>query len=146
MVVKLIVWCLTTIIDVATFVVFRGAASLIICALKLLSAPGIALGGLLDNLRSIFSTIGEYVFALLWDFISSVISGFFEFVTGTVTGSFELMLDAITELMQLSKEGLEELFSLIPEIFEGLSEIIGKLVVSVLDNCQDALGSIFEKS
>ncbi|KAJ4814812.1 hypothetical protein LUZ62_027378 [Rhynchospora pubera] len=145
MIVKLIVWCLTSLIDLATFVVFRGGATLIICMFQLLRAPGIALGGLLDNLRSIFSAIGEYVFELIWDILSSIISGFFEFVNDVITGFFDHIFNAALEMMQLSKEGLEELFNLITEIFGGLSEIFSKLVVSILDNFQEAISSILEK-
>jgi phage-related protein len=126
-------------------VVFRGTATLIIALLKLLSTPGNAAGGLIDNLRSIFSAIGEFVFDLIWDIISSVISGFFEFVGNAITGFGDLMMEAVMELLKLSKEGSEELFGLVQEIFGGLSEIISKLVVSILDNCQEAIGSIFQK-
>jgi hypothetical protein len=144
MIIKLIVFCVTSLIDLATFVVFRGVATLFIGLLKLLSIPGNAAGGLIDNLRSIVSAIGEFVFDLILDIISSFTSGFFKFVGNAITGFGELMLEAAMELLKLSKEGSEELFGLIQELFRALSEIISKLVVSILDNCQEALGSIFQ--
>lgn len=124
MILKLIMWFLRSLTQVATLLVL-----LITPTLQLVFTPGIVIGGLLDFIASTFSTIGEYVVRIIFYIVASVISAFFKFLSTIVRGFFGLIFSAIMGMMHLPKGRIVDLSGLIPGSFGGLSENGNKLVL-----------------
>lgn len=131
MIVKLLMWILTSLTQVTTLFVLRGTTIMLITpTLQLARTPGIVISGLLNLIASTFSTIGKYLVRLIFFIIASIISGIFKFVTTVVMGIFGLMFGTIMRMMMhLPMQGVEDLSNLTPGSLGVLSENGDKLVV-----------------
>lgn len=124
MILKLILWFMRSLTQVATLLVL-----LITPTLLLVFTPGIVIGGLLDFIASTFSTIGEYVVRIIFYIVAFIISAFFKFLSTIVRGFFGLIFSAMMGKMHLPKGRIVDLSGLIPGSFGGLSENCNKLVL-----------------
>lgn len=141
---RLIFWALSSLTNLATFVIFRGAALLIVALVQLLKVPGVAINGARDQIAGVFKGALEYVLELLRDAIVSLLSSCFELLCSTATGSFQLTTSAITELMEKTKTALDDLAEIFPEVFEGASEMVGNIVLNLWNSYKDALEYIMK--
>ena len=141
---KLILWALSSLASLATFIIFRAVALIVVLFIQLFRVPGLAIEGALEHIAVLLRTAVECVFDLLKDGLVSLISSGVELVSGTATGSISLTTSAVVELTEKMKNAFDMLAEIFPEAFEGMSEMVGKMVSDLWDNYKDAVGYIIQ--
>lgn len=141
-----IVFCsLISFANLVSLVIFKAIAYILVAAIQVLRAPGIAINTLLQHATEGVKSAFEYLFELLWDAITSLISSTFDLLVETITGSFSAIASAIGELIGKMQSSLDDLAKALPEILEGASEMIGTIAENLWENYKDAIGYVKEK-
>lgn len=141
---NLFFWALSSLISLATFIIFRTVSLAIVLFIQLFRVPGLAIEGALDHIARLSKAVLEYVVELLKDGLVSLISSGFQLMTATTTGSVTLTASAITELVEKSKTALDGLAEIFPEVFDGVSDMVVKAVWDFWDNYRGAVGYIIQ--
>lgn len=137
--VKLALWLLGSCVEIATLVLLRGLALLVVGVVQLVRMPGQAANVALEAIRDALGAAGEFVFGVVWDVAVAVVSAFLEFVWSVAAGAAELAASAVVEILEAARDGGEEAAKALAEALEVAAEAVAGMVVKLWENYMDAL-------
>ncbi|KAJ0971879.1 hypothetical protein J5N97_019838 [Dioscorea zingiberensis] len=143
---RMLFWCIGTAASMASLILLKTTAVLVVVFIHMFKIPGMALNGLLDQAAALLRSGVEYMIGLLLNAVWSLISGGFDLITGTATGSVALTSSAMIELMDNTRTALDDLAEIFPEVFSGTSEMVGSFIVNLWSYYKDAVGYVMENA
>lgn len=143
--IKFVFWALSTFANLASLLIFRGIAYVLVLAIQGLRAPGLAINTILERAAGGLKAGFEYLLERLSDAIVSLITSGFDLLTEAISGSLSSTGFAIGELVAKTKNSFDDLAKALPEVFEGASEMIGAIVGDLWNNYKDAIAYVLDK-
>jgi hypothetical protein len=142
--VKLALWLLSSFLELAVVVLFRGLALLVVAAVDLVRLPGQAADAALEATKRALEAAAEFAFSLVWEVAVAVVSAFLESVWSAVDGAAALASSAVGELMEVAWDGSEEVAKALVEALEGAADAVAGALVKLGENYMDALVHVLQ--
>ncbi|KAH7670465.1 hypothetical protein IHE45_10G028800 [Dioscorea alata] len=143
---RLFFWGLGTIASIASLIILKTTAVLIVLFIHLFKLPSMALNNLLDQFAILVRSGVEYLIGLLLNSVWSLISGSFDLITGTAADSVSHTSSVLMELMEDTRGALDDLAEIFPEIFSSASEMVGSVIINLWSYYKDAVGYVMENA
>ncbi|URE12257.1 hypothetical protein MUK42_22061 [Musa troglodytarum] len=141
---QVVFWAIASLASLASFVVFRGAALLIVALLQLFKIPRRASYDAVEFAGGLIRSALERVTEHAWDAAVSLASSLFEALASAAAGSLQLTTSAVAELVEKTRSKLEEMSEVPPQVLEAASEMVAKIADSVWNSYKDAVGYIMD--
>ncbi|KAL5997191.1 hypothetical protein ACLOJK_008120 [Asimina triloba] len=138
--IKFILSALSSLADLLSYVIFNGAAHILVLIIRAFRVPATLLEYAADKLKE---TV-EQLIQLLIDAISTLISDAFNLLLEVITGTVNMTTSAVGDLMDKTKSSLEELVNVLLELLMDASQAVWTIVTTIWNNSKDAIGYVFE--
>ncbi|ERN10091.1 hypothetical protein AMTRI_Chr06g172910 [Amborella trichopoda] len=142
---QMLTWVITTIVDLLTKAIFQGAAFVVVAAIQVLKGPGQAVGFILDQLNDFIPTVTGYFTDMAKEAVSSLLSTCFDIVKEGISGTISLATSGATDMADQMKGGFDFLVEQGQEVVAAISEMVGSVVESIWNNYVEAVGYVMEK-
>ncbi|KAJ8484094.1 hypothetical protein OPV22_016579 [Ensete ventricosum] len=141
---RFVFWAIGSLASLASFVVFRGAALLIVALVQLFKMPRQASDDAAEFAGGLIRSATERVMELARDAAVSLTSSLFEALASAAAGSLQLTTSAVAELVEKTRGRLAEMSEVPPQVLEGASEMVAKIVDGLWNSYNDAVGYIMD--
>ncbi|CAL9056376.1 unnamed protein product, partial [Musa banksii] len=141
---QFVFWVIASLANLASFVVLRGAALLIVALVQLFKIPRQASYDAVEFTGGLIRSALERVTELARDAAVSLASSLFEGLASTAGGSLQLTTSAVAELVEKTKGKLEDMSEVLPQVLEGASEMVAKIADGLWNSYKDAVAYIMD--
>uniref|UniRef100_A0ACD5XPF5 Uncharacterized protein n=1 Tax=Avena sativa TaxID=4498 RepID=A0ACD5XPF5_AVESA len=143
-IIRLALWLLSSFLELAVVVLFRGLALLVVAAVDLVRLPGQAADAALEATKGALEAAVEFAFGLVWEVAVAVVSAFLESVWSALDGAAVLVSSAVKELMEAAWDGSEEAAKALAEVLEGAADALAGTLVKLAKNYMDDLVHVLQ--
>lgn len=141
---QFVFWVIASLANLASFVVLRGVALLIVALVQLFKIPRQASYDAVEFAGGLIRSALESVTELARDAAVSFASSLFEALASAAVGSLQLTTSAVAELVEKTKGKLEEMSEVPPQVLEGASEMVAKIAEGLWNSYKDAVAYIMD--
>ncbi|KAL8500964.1 hypothetical protein ACS0TY_020521 [Phlomoides rotata] len=139
---KLVFSTLSALSNMITRLIFTTAAHVVVQMIQALKIPCKNSQRVLDQVKDMMRTCLEYLLDLIIKAITTVLSSLFDLVKEGVLNSSYGLVAAVTGLVVMSKTSLDDAVKDVPEVLEAFTDMVGKIVADLWNNCNDALAYV----
>ncbi|CAI9107357.1 OLC1v1006688C1 [Oldenlandia corymbosa var. corymbosa] len=142
---NLVLWAITTLLNIITWLIFNTAAHLLVLAIRGCKIPGQAIQGALEQLGNVIRTCLVYLLELSMNSMMAFVSSLFDAMKQGITDSATGAGSALGSLMEEMRGSLENLIKEIaPQVIEGFTDLITNVVVNLWNSYKEAVAYVLE--